>query len=71
MRCLDSITDSMDMRLHTLQEIMKDRKACHVAIHGVAKSQTQQLNNNEQLISSNPSVMSAFSDSKENRRVLS
>ena len=40
MRQLDSITDSMDMNLSKLQEIVKDRKACRVAVHGVTKSQT-------------------------------
>ena len=40
MRWLDGITDSVYMRLSKLQEIMKDREACHVALHGVAKSQT-------------------------------
>ena len=37
---MDGITDSMDMSLSKLQEIGKDRKAWHVAIHGVAKTQT-------------------------------
>ena len=38
MRWLDSSTDSMDMDLSKLQEIVKDREALHAAVHGVTKS---------------------------------
>ena len=41
MRWLDGITDSMDMSLNNLQEMVKDREVCRVAVYGVTKSQTQ------------------------------
>ena len=47
MRWLDSVTDSMDMNMSKLREMVKDKEAWRAVVHGVTKSQRQLSNENK------------------------
>ena len=54
---MDGITNSMDMNLGKLQEMVRDREAWHAAVHGAAKSQTRLSDNIQQFESDNSKVL--------------
>ena len=70
MRWLDGITDSMDMSLSRLQEMVKDREAWRATFHGVAKSLTWQQMNNEQRFDSHVKFLNMLISEKNQWTIL-
>ena len=70
MRCLDSNTDSMDMNLGKLWEVVKDREAWHTAVHGVTKSLTHLATEQQQKVSGQTSLRNTYFPEKEEEHGL-
>ena len=57
MKCLDNVTDSMDMNLCELQETVEDKGALHATVHGVSKGQTRLSSNDNFHVDKRKTVM--------------